>query len=289
LGGGNIGVTMTVKEETKIWVINSDAQEVHSNTYSGEMQTGPVLLQNGVILPLPGRLKLFSLKKGAPQVGDYEMEVTQDEKQPRWTYLTVLNGQVIATDERGGIVRVQLTIVAGQTSLGKAVARKLDRPVSQGMTVLDKKLIITDSSGQLHWLSSLSLTPTASHPLPEKVTNNLWSHNGYLYVETAYQRLRCFKFENNEFKQVWEKTLLSKSGLVGSPMSADGSLLIAERNGAISWIDPQNGETRKTFLLGEDINHMPRKINNEYVVLSIDGSLHRIPLQSLKKAGGKQP
>lgn len=283
LTNGDIGIAVGAEDDSNFWIINSAAQIKRTIPIPAGLQADPVVLPRGVVLPLPGRLKMVSLRPGGGRVQDYELTVGQKD-QPKWTYLTRLGEQIIAADDRGGLVRVQVR-TGGRTSLGRAAGRQLTHPVSQGMAVVNGKLVIADSNKTLHILSASSLQPTASLTLEEAVTNSLWEAGGKLFVEVGRRRLRCYDVGQN-FRQLWEVTLGDGFGLAGRPVNSSGKLVVVERNGVVRWLNPQNGAVTRTVELGEQINHAPRQVGNDLVVPSIDGSLHRIPTQAAANVGG---
>lgn len=277
LGNGSLGVATEAGDDSSFRIVNSQAQISRTIPLQNGIQTDPILLKNGVILPLPGRLKFVSLTSGQPRVADYEMPVISNEnQQPKWTYLVAFGDQIIAADDHNGLTRIQQRTTSGR-SLEKAVYRKLEHPVAQKMVVINNQLIMVDSNGTVQILSASSLQPTATVQLPHKATNSLWAHNGLLYVETNQQELHCFQVDKT-FKKLWTKKLGSEYGLVGSPQTINSALMIAERNGLFHWLNPKTGTTIKTSSLGENINHLPRKIGDDYIVPSTDGSLHRITI-----------
>eukprot|EP00913_Durusdinium_trenchii_P028490 g26718.t1 len=106
LGDGSIGVSVGAEEESSLWVINASAQIIRTIPIPAGLQTDPVVLPRGVVLPLPGRLKLVSLKPGQPRVEDFELTVAAGN-QPKWKFLTRLGDQIVAADDRGGLAQAK--------------------------------------------------------------------------------------------------------------------------------------------------------------------------------------
>ncbi|MFQ5731458.1 MAG: PQQ-binding-like beta-propeller repeat protein [Planctomycetaceae bacterium] len=262
-------------ENPSLWLINS-AGQTERKPIPGFPETSPIVMGNGLILPMPGRLRYFPLKGGG-RVEDYEAPfVPAAKRQPQWTHLAAVGDtELVAGDTTGRLFRIQLRDSGGRRHLAKAVERKLDLPPSRGFAVHEGRVIVVDSQQTIRILNPTTLQPMGSLKTDGPVTNSLWVAGGNLFAEIGGSRLACYSMGDVPQKR-WEMALRQPAGLAAAPQLRNGFLLIAERSGTLHWVDPANGAVKQTDALGEPLADLPRSIGAKLFVPSIDGALHPV-------------
>ena len=263
-------------ESPSLWLINN-AGQTERKPIPGFPEAQPIVMGDGIVLPLPGRLRYFALKSSG-RVEDYEAPfIAGAKKQPKWTHLAAISAtELIAGDTSGRLFRVQLRTTGGRRHLGKAVERKLDNPPGRNFAIYKGQIIIAESDRSIRILNPTTLQPAGS-PLTtdSAISNAPFVAGDYLFVETGGSRVACYSLAGPAQKR-WELALTRKSGLAAAPQLHNGLILMAERSGAVHWVDPANGAVKHTHSVGEPLAELPRSIGPGLVVPSIDGAFHAV-------------
>ena len=264
--------------EPRLWVVNASGQIERRIGLDAPLEAAPVLLKAGIVLPLPGRLKLIGLRPGGTRVEDLPAPVGKTQK-ARWSFLAALDdNQLVAIDSQGTLARIQFRTTP-IPHLAQVAKIKLQQPVDFGFHVRQGKLFLADAGGLLQILRASTLEILFEYKLDAPASNSLWLVGNKLLVET--ERLTCFEV-GSELKQLWSLPLKG-SGLAGRPLRAGNLLVAAKKNGTILALDSQNGTIRNQIDLWQPLNSGPQRIAGVIIVPSHDGSLHRV--ESVLKTG----
>jgi outer membrane protein assembly factor BamB/pSer/pThr/pTyr-binding forkhead associated (FHA) protein len=272
LGEGRLGV-YSGGEKPIFRIVNKRGQIVRTVPLEKPLQTMPVVLGQGVILPLPGKLKMIGISASGPAARDYITPVGQGEG-VTWSQLVgVDETHVLAFNSAGILQRIQLQSVP-ISSLLEVTNRKLPNPVDFTARVKNGKLFLADSGGVLQMINASTLDTVSELRLDAPVSNSLWLEGNKLFVEVGRDRLQCYEI-GSEFKPLWS-TPLDGPGLVGDPLVVGNSLLIALQNGDAVAIDIDSGKVTNRMRLGQPAGMGPQQLGKHVIVPSIDGSLYRV-------------
>lgn len=277
LADGRLAVAGGGSEPT-VWVVSAQGIVDQRIPIPSPLQADPLPMGDGIVLPLPGRLRYVPLRGGGT-VGDYQAPFeTGNADKSHWTHLVAVSGtELVAADSQGRLRRIALSTSAGRTYLAqRGDERKLDPPPAYGFAALGRNVVLADARGNVHLINPDTLQPSASAPAGGTVTNAVWTAEGLAFVEVERSRLLCFAPAANGLKRRWELKLSGKSGLAGPPTVVGNRLIVAERDGTLSAVDPATGNARQAGKLHEPVSHAPRLVGTKLIVPSVDGSLHAV-------------
>ncbi len=110
LGAGQIAVTCG-DPEPKLWIINVRGEIERSTLLESGLQASPVLLGDGIILPMQGKLRYQAIRPGGAGVQDFALS-TDEALSSRWLQVVALNETNLAALTSTGDV----LLIALQTS-----------------------------------------------------------------------------------------------------------------------------------------------------------------------------
>jgi outer membrane protein assembly factor BamB len=274
LPDGRFVVAANGTEQSAIWLVDGiqTEQRVISRPRQ-RVETQPMPLGNGLILPLAGRLKYVSLSGGFGYE-DYQAPFVKGQDPPRWTHLAALSKtEFVALDSKGRLRRIQLRAAGGRRHLGMAVERLLPNPPGYGFAAHGGRIVLADNAGNLEILNPATLQPAATLKTGGTVSNSPWVLGDRLYVETGFKKLLCYQIAGG-LQKAWELPLTGESGLAGPPAMIGKSLVVAERDGTLLFVNPADGKATATQRLGQPISGTPKLFGATLLVPTIDGSLY---------------
>jgi outer membrane protein assembly factor BamB/TolA-binding protein len=268
--------------EPRLWLINRLGQIEQSYRLQQPLEADPVLLASGVVLPLPGTLKLLGRSSSATHAEAYQAPITQNEK-PTWRFLAALDReQLIAVDSSGALTRIQHRDTPAP-HLALVASLDLEQQLDVAFTVHEGKLVLADAAGRLRLINASTMDLLDEITLDAPASSDLWIVDNRLFVEIGRERLACYAVDSS-LKQVWSIPV-EEDGLSGKPVVADQRLVVAQRSGTILALNKETGEVLAHVNLGQRATLGPKWIENFLVVPAGDGSLHRI--ESILEAGEK--
>ena len=273
IGNGRVAVCAGAPNPV-IWIINAAGQIEKQIKLKEPAELPPVALGNGIVIPLPGRLHFETLGPQAKPVGDYLAEIKKDETR-RWTALQrVDDSHVVAADDQGKLVRIQLR-TQGDTFLAQVAELKLGNAVDVGFVTVDRKIVIADAGKKLRVIDSASLAPLDEVTLDQKASNRLWTQGKSVFVEVGASQLKQFQLAD-KLAEDWS-IALDGSSLADQPFeTGDGRVVIAKVNGEIIVVKSDTGEEISRKRLAQPITLGPRRSCGFVVVGTLDGSFIRI-------------
>jgi outer membrane protein assembly factor BamB/pSer/pThr/pTyr-binding forkhead associated (FHA) protein len=269
-------------EESVVWILDAVQREDRTVRSPRRVEAEPLPLGDGLILPLAGRLRYVNVKPGGGfGYEDYEAPFVKGKGDPpRWMHLAALSKtEFVALDSKGRLRRIQLRAAGGRRYLGMAVERLLPNPPGYGFAAHGGRIILADNAGNLEILNPATLQPAATVKAGGNVSNTPWVVGDRLYVEIAFRKLVCYRI-GESLQKAWELPLAGESGLVAAPVMIGQSLVVAERDGTVQFVNPADGKATATHRLAQPIDHPPTAFGGTLLVPTFDGSLYSV------KAGG---
>lgn len=260
------------KPSAHIWLLTSTGQMEKEAALPAGLQAPPVEFANGLLLPLPGRIKLWNNQ----QVNDYIAVFNQDEKVTWKALLPVGPTQVIALDSEKTLHRINLQD-GSPPSLQKISQVVLENHVDLPLIGHESSLFLINSANELIRLNNSSLEEQEKHALPASSTLNFWKLGNRLLIETETENehlLETWSYEK-ELKKEWS-TVLPEGTLAGKPLFYQKSLILAHVNGKISQVSLEDHQAKILGEIHQPLTCAPAVVNENIVVCSIDGSLQII-------------
>jgi hypothetical protein len=274
LAEGRIAV-WTNGAEGKLWVIGPSALPQAEVPLPQPLECAPLRFAGGVLLPIPGRLKLAGRPSGPP-CDDFLAPVnTKDDGPVRtWKHLVAIdNDSLLVFDSAGKMLKLQYR--TGTKCFFQAIASiDFPKPVDVTPTLSDGRLYMADSTGVLRVLDVTAMETRAEVSLGNPPSKPLWVVGSWLLVEVARNKLIAFDAAQPKLP-LWSFDLQGV-GLTGSPTLIQDSLIAVQTSGDILKLNAKTGLLEKKSSLGQITTHGPITMDRLLVVLTADGSLRHI-------------
>ena len=267
-------------ETSQVQIVSSSGQlETTLKLAKGDVvEANPVLLDDGLVIPLAGRLKLLPLGAGKKSVQDWLAPVG-DQAKSRWRFLTRLDGnELIACDETGLLTRVQLRST-DVPHLAGASKLQLDQPVDVAPALRGEMLFVADGAGVVQHLNARSFDVEGRRSFAAPV-RGLWSVGELLLVWTGDDKLQAVS-SVKELPERWSVSVERRQP-AGSPVEWSGSIWVACRDGLVLALDPATGKETRRVEVPQVLSLGLRVIGEELFAVACDGTISRI-------AAGGQP
>lgn len=255
--------------QPRLWLPGSDGQSREQKLEEG-VQAAPVRMAGGLLLALPGRLRLIGRAAGETTVEDLPAPIGQ-EAPPRWRSLAAFDEtQALVLSEAGRVARIQFgTSPVGH--LEEVTHWDAGNPVDFPMALAGGRLLIVDSTVRLVMLDARSLEPLAQVALEGAPSAHPRPAGSLVVVELKAGRLVAFDMAAKLTKR-WELGL-EGGALTGDPLIDSGRLIIPLDDGRVLFVDAATGEVRSSVDLGQRLGFGPEKWGENIVVGTLDGSL----------------
>lgn len=267
--------------EPHFWVVNTEGNISLNRTLDAKtpLQTHPLPLSGGWVLPVPGRLQITA-KSGTKSFEDFLAPV--GGKDPlRWLQLAGLDDkQLVVLTENSRLARLQVR-TEPVPHLAEASQVEIGNPVDVDLLVDRGRILLADAKGRVLQLDGASLETQAEVPFDKPASQAPWLVNDRLFVESGRDQLVCCD-PATKLAADW-KLPLGGVSLAGAPLAWKDQLVIALRDGQVWLVDPKSGEKRATAHVGQPLAFGPRSLGDAVLVGTLDGSL--LAIQSL--LGGK--
>ncbi len=261
-------------EMPAIFIVNSSGQIEHTLRLAknDDIQANPVLLDEGLVVSLKGKLKLIPLGAGKKSIQDW-LAPRDDQPNREWRALVRLDGrELIACDTSGQLTRIQFrtTDVPHLAGVSKL---QLDQPVDIAPVLRGESLFVSETSGTVKQLSGRSFDVDGKRSFTAPV-RGLWSVGEQLLVWAGDDKLHAVS-EGRELPERWAFTL-GRRDLAGSPAEWFGQLWIACRDGTVVALDLATGKETRTVVIPQTLGLGLRVIGEDLVAVACDGTLYRI-------------
>jgi outer membrane protein assembly factor BamB len=256
-----------------LWLIDMSGRIVREIVLPQPLEASPIAIKAGIVLPLPGRLKIVLQNDGSPPE-DYPARIEQGEK-PKWRHLIPLDeDEFLAVNDSGRLSRIQFRN-SDVPHLAEVNSVTLPQPVDIAPIVADGRLFVADAAGRLTMSDLSNLEMLSEIKLDAPASNRLWFVDGSLLVESSRKSLREFRVENGQLNPGWTLPLDGNS-LAGAPLTIDGRLVVALKNGDVLSLNPLDGKIVDELAINQPLALGLRKVGDLLVLPTIDGSLHRV-------------
>jgi hypothetical protein len=265
-----------------LWFIGPGGQIAGSFGIAKPLEAPPEELAAGLVLPLPGRLRLVSPSSGASAVEERPAPLEKGQL-ARWQSVErISDTELVALDSRGRLSRFQYR-TDPEPGLAEPVSKELEKPSDTGVVVLRSRVAYADTNGVVHFLDATTLEPVATHKLPAPAVGRLLTVGSLLLIETRDHQLAAYDATGST-KPLFAMAL-GQTGPSGPAALIRGRLIIANRDGTVVGVDPAQGTVVARAAMAEPLAGGVLSVDGHPVVFTIDGSLYRVDsvLESPKK------
>lgn len=279
LSDGRIAVYCSLPEPT-LWILNSFGQLDQTLTLTSPLETAPVLIGDGIALPLQNKIAVFRKGRGLDSVQKFSLPDNIDAKTKWKQLIPTAKDQCIAITSSGQIITLQYrkTPIRSMAALSKIDNKQ---PIDFKAGFNKESIALADASGQLLLLDTKTAQQKAKLQLTSPATNDLWITAGRLFVETK-QKLSCYGIDKG-LQKLWDLRI-PESPLAGRPSVLKDRTLITLQNGTIVTVDSKSGTVQSKMNVPLPASGSMVGLENSMVVPTLDGSLYRID-QILEQKG----
>ncbi|MFN0050731.1 MAG: PQQ-binding-like beta-propeller repeat protein [Planctomycetales bacterium] len=268
LADGRIAVA-SAGTEPRLWIAGNDSNP-REYKLPKPLETHPVLLGPGLLLPLPGGLRLMSRTADQP-IAEELPAPSSDAAPPSWRSVVALDEtQALALNSAGRLSRIQYRS-ARPAHLAEITHWQAAAPVDQPLLYAQGRVLVADATGKLVLLEGGTFEPQGARQLPQPARRPPWNWGDQVFVESADGRLHCFGLADGLPDQ-WELPL-DEGSLVDPPLGQGGRLFLALDDGRLLVVDAASGKVEQSLDLGQRLSFGPRLLGNQVVVGTLDGSL----------------
>ena len=256
-----------------LWLVGLGGQLSGTIKLNKPLEAPPIEINAGLVLPLPGRLRLVSPTSGVPAAEEYLAPVEKG-RSARWKSVErVSEKDLVALDSSGRLSLFQYRTDPDR-NLAAVVSKQLEGPCDSGLAVVAGRVAYVDGDGVLHFLDVATLEPVARHKLPDLAVGRLWTIDSLLLVETRDHELAAF--DGSGPTRSLFVTSLKDTGPSGRPALIQNRLIVANRDGTVVSIDPAHGTVVAQVALEHPLSGGVLAVEGRVVVSTIDGSLCRV-------------
>lgn len=260
-------------DQSSLWIIGTAGQlEFSTKLGKGEtVQTAGVLVDDGLIVPLTGKLKLLSLSSGKKLVQDWLAPVGEKPSAP-WKHLVRLDSdEVVACNSEGLLQRIQVR-TADVPHLAESAKLQLETPVDVTPAIQDDFLLAALASGQVQLLNwrTFDLDGKRDFAAPVRgtwavgTTWLVWSGDGKLHAVST----------GRDLPLRWSLDLKGAE-LAGSPLLEGNQIWLAARDGTVIVADTEGKELRR-IQVPQALSMGIKKLGDGLFAIAIDGAIHRV-------------
>ena len=260
--------------EPRLWILNTVGTiEQELDLQKEALEAAPVLTEGGIVVPLPGRLKLVARTSGQGPAREFPAPVEGGKKRKWLKSVAVDSKHLLVLDDGGDLVRLQYR-TAPAPHLFPISTLKLTTPLDRDPLLHQDRVILATSDRKLQVLGAADLQVALTADLPAAATAGPWAAGNRVIVETGQKQLVCFDLADS-LKVLWTVDTGGHS-VAGTPLVVDGRMLVAFDNGRVAMINPADGKAGRTLELGQPISLGPRTFGKKILVTSVDGTLYRV-------------
>lgn len=261
--------------EPAVWTFSPTGQLERRWTMPDAPELKPVTIQAGVVFGLPGRLHLTGLA-GGKTAEDYRAAQAAGQ-QLGWKSLTSLTDtQVLAIDSDNKLIRVEYR-ENPRPQLAELSVTQLEQPVEVSPTAAQGLLFVATATGRLILMQSATLEVLAETDLGGVPSQSPFVSGDRVFVEVARRELKSFVIDNT----LRQTGLLPLEGhpLSGAPVPVPGGFVVARADGLVTRLNADGLPSENSLQLGQAISQGPVQINEQLLVVAIDGSLYVLPTE----------
>ena len=274
LAEGRVAV-WTNGAEGKLWVIGPSALPQAEVALPQPLECSPLRFAGGVLLPIPGRLKLAG-RAGGPPCDDFLAPVNTNNEGPirKWKHLVAIDDDTLLVfDSAGKMLKLQYRTGA-KTFFQTVSSLDYPQPIDVAPTLHKGRLLTADAAGKLRVLDVTAMETRVEIDLGGPASKPIWISESLMLAEVSRQRLVAFDAADPK-QSLWTCNL-DGVGLVGNPLLVGNVLLAVQQSGDVLRIDAKTGKVEQKTSLGQVATQGPLRLGNLLVVLTVDGSLQHI-------------
>jgi len=255
--------------EPRMWLPGGDGL-AREHKLPQELETGPISMAGGLLLALPGRLRLIGRASADPPVEDLPAPIGQDSP-PRWINLISLDPtQAVVLSEAGRLARLQFG-TAPVPHLEEITHWDAGCPVDLPAAFAAERLFLVDSTSRLVMLDARSLEPLGQATLDAAPAARPRPAGDRVVVELKTGKLAAYDI-GAKLQKSWELAL-DGAWLAGDPLLDAGQLLVVLTDGRVLSVDASTGQIEHTTALGQQLSFGPQRWGDNIVVGTLEGTL----------------
>ena len=265
-------VAVAAGETIIAYMINQAGQVVDKYKLNEVPEADPVLLDEGLVFPLPSRLKMVLLMAGKKAVQDLMLPVGEKQEH-RWAHLIRIDGkELIACDSNGRLSRIQYR--SGDVPhLAEVAELQLGQPVDVKPFLQGDFLFVADASGVIRQLNIRSFDTDGQTSLTAPV-KNIWPVGADLLVQAGDGKLHCLA-EGKTLMEKWSFDLLNLAP-VGPVILKDDQVWLACQNGTVIVLNRESGVEVRRITVPQSLSIGLRQIQETRFAVASDGTLYRL-------------
>ncbi len=254
--------------QPKLWQMNVDGIIVRESKLPVPLETAPILLGGGILLPLPGKLQLVESPEFTSGVEDL-MSKIDPAKPATWKGIVAVDArQAIAVTDQGRVLRAQVRIEP-VPHVAEVAALELKQRVDQKPILIGNRLFVATGK-TLRCLDVGTLESRGEIALPDVVTQGPWVVGTGLAMVCGRDQLIVATAD--PVAQTWRQKLTT-GVLAGSPVPKGENLLMASQSGEVTLRNAATGATVRTVSVGQPLVMGPTVFQDQIFVTTLDGSL----------------
>lgn len=254
--------------EPRLWQLNADGIMTRESKLPETLEAAPILLSGGILLPLPGKLRLIESTEFNRPAEDLMLKV--DPQQPtRWKGVVALDSkQAIAVTDQGRVIRVQVRSEP-VPHVGEVTALELKSFVGQAPVVIGQRLYVVTGK-TLRSLDAGTLEKRGEADLPDVVSQGPWVVGDELIMVCGRDQLIALTGDPVAIK--W-KQKLTHGALAGAPLPQGDQLLLASQTGDVMLRSRASGDVVRSISVGQPLVLGPLSLQAQTFAATLDGSL----------------
>ncbi len=254
--------------QAKLWWLNADGMLARESKLPGPLEAAPILLSGGLLLPLPGRLRLIEAPDFKGTVEDL-MPAIDPQRPSHWKGILSLDDkQAIAVTNQGRVIRAQVR-AEPVPHVAEVSILELKATVEQPPVLVGNRVYIVTGK-QLQSLDVGTLESRGTVALPDVVSRGPWVVKDQLIAVCGRNQLVAFQSE--PLAIAWKEQLTS-GGLAGAPLLRGDQLLFASQSGEVSLRKLADGSVTRKLATGQPITLGPLTLQEQVFVATLDGSV----------------
>jgi len=255
-------------EQASVWTTTRTGQLEQRWPLPGAPEAAPVPLAGGLVVPLPGRLRLVAKQ---PQAEDYLVseEFGTDSS---WKCLTAISeSRLLAVNASDQVVQIEYRETPGPHLAEVSIAR-LDGEIEVAPAAGSDYVCIAMVDGRLVLMRSQTLETVVERDLGEVIGQSPLVVASRVFVEVGRRDVAVFEL-NDQLDPLG--TFPSPGGrLVDSPLLLPGGgFLAAFSKGVVLRLGEDGLPAGDPVDLGQQLEHGPMQAGESIVVVAADGSL----------------
>lgn len=263
-------------EVPAVWVIGSGGQLDLATKLPADqrVEAGAALLDEGLVVPVSGRLKFVALGSGRKAVQDWIAPVG-DQAPAAWHSLLRLDAtELLACRRDGLLLRIPLR-TADVPHLAEAARIALGAAVDLAPRRQGDVIVVADAANVLHRLNWRTFDNEGKRQFPAAI-RGLWeAAAGWLVWSDDHLRLLA---DDRDLTLRWTADLKALE-LAGAPRAENGRLLLAARDGTIAVLDLATGAESRRIRVPQALSHGLQQWDGKWWAIAIDGAVYGIDAQ----------